>query len=185
MYPPENQVFNALKHTPWANVKVVILGQDPYHDKGQAHGLAFSVPPGVKKPPSLVNIFKELTADLKIPPPASGCLYPWADQGVLLLNTVLTVRAHKPQSHRNKGWETFTDAIISKINERSEPAIFVLWGAPAQKKHKLINQDRAPRHHGSRIPRRCRPTAAFSAAGPFPRSIARSHPGARRKSTGG
>src|SRR5262249_28654467 len=121
---------------------VVILGQDPYHDQGQAHGLAFSVPPGVKPPPSLVNTFKELKADLHVPSPASGCLVPWADQGVLLLNTVLTVRAHQPNSHRNKGWEVFTDTIISKLNERTDPVIFVLGGAPAKKKKSLVDQAR-------------------------------------------
>src|SRR5579862_8378176 len=106
-YPADEQVFNALRLTPFEAVRVVILGQDPYHDEGQAHGLAFSVPCGTRPPPSLANIFKELKADLQIPAPASGCLIPWADQGVLLLNTVLTVRAHSPHSHRNKGWETF------------------------------------------------------------------------------
>jgi uracil-DNA glycosylase len=168
VYPPENQVFNALKHTPWSSVRVVILGQDPYHDKGQAHGLAFSVPPGYKKPPSLVNIFKELTADVHIPPAASGCLYPWADQGVFLLNTVLTVRAHQPQSHRNQGWETFTNAIVSKINERENPAIFVLWGAPAQKKKNLIGD---PKH------------AILTAAHPSPLSAHRGFFGSRPFST--
>jgi uracil-DNA glycosylase len=143
VYPPDHQVYNALKHNPFATVKAVILGQDPYHDKGQAHGLAFSVPPGIRPPPSLVNIFKELKADLDTPPPASGCLIPWADQGVLLLNTVLTVRAHQANSHRNRGWETFTDSLITKLNDRVDPVIFVLWGGPAKKKKSLLDQ---PRH---------------------------------------
>jgi uracil-DNA glycosylase len=143
IYPPDDQVYSALKHTAFAAVKVVILGQDPYHDKGQAHGLAFSVPPGVRPPPSLVNIFKELTADLNVPRPASGCLIPWAEQGVLLLNTVLTVRAHQPNSHRNKGWEKFTDTIMAKLAGRADPVIFVLWGGPAKKKKALVSQS----HH--------------------------------------
>lgn len=142
VYPPPDQVFAALEWTPFSAVKVVILGQDPYHDKGQAHGLSFSVPPGVKPPPSLVNIFKELHADLGHIAPDHGCLVPWAQQGVLLLNTVLTVRAHTPNSHRNKGWETFTDTIITSLSARTEPAIFVLWGGHAQKKKKLIDLSR-------------------------------------------
>jgi uracil-DNA glycosylase len=121
---------------------VVILGQDPYHDEGQAHGMAFSVQPGVKPPPSLVNIFKELRSDLDSTS-EGGCLVPWADQGVLLLNTVLTVRAHQPHSHRNQGWEQFTDALITRLNERADPVIFVLWGGPAKKKRLLLKQ---PRH---------------------------------------
>jgi uracil-DNA glycosylase len=168
IYPPDELVFNALKHTPFIDVKVVILGQDPYHDKGQAHGLAFSVPPGIKPPPSLVNIFKELKADLDGPPPANGCLVPWADQGVLLLNTVLTVRAHQPNSHRNKGWEIFTDTIIRKLSERADPAIFVLWGAPAKKKKNLLDQ---PRH------------AILEAAHPSPFSAAQGFFGSRPFST--
>jgi uracil-DNA glycosylase len=142
VYPADEQIFTSLEHTPFSAVKVVILGQDPYHDKGQAHGLAFSVAPGVKPPPSLLNIFKELEGDLGVPRPASGCLIPWARQGVLLLNTVLTVRAHQPHSHRNKGWEIFTDAILTKLNERSDPVVFVLWGAPAKKKNKLLDPTR-------------------------------------------
>jgi uracil-DNA glycosylase len=143
VFPAADQVFAALEHTPYGAVKVVILGQDPYHDDGQAHGMAFSVQPGVKPPPSLVNIFKELCSDLEMPAAAGGCLVPWAHQGVLLLNTVLTVRAHEPHSHRNRGWEQFTDAIITRLNERAEPVIFVLWGGPAKKKKLLITQ---PRH---------------------------------------
>lgn len=142
VFPPPEQVFAALEWTPFANVKAVILGQDPYHDKGQAHGLCFSVPPGVRPPPSLVNIFKELHADLGHVAPDHGCLVPWAQQGVLLLNTVLTVRAHEANSHRKKGWETFTDTIITSLSARPEPVIFVLWGGPAQKKKKLIDVSR-------------------------------------------
>lgn len=131
IYPPEEEVFTAFYHTLYDQVRVLILGQDPYHDEGQAHGLAFSVRPGVKPPPSLVNMFKELHNDVDCETPDHGCLIPWAQQGVLLLNTVLTVRAHQPHSHRDKGWETFTDAVIDRINERVTPAIFVLWGSAA------------------------------------------------------
>jgi len=142
VFPSEDRVFLALRLTPFAKVRVVILGQDPYHDHGQAHGLAFSVPPGIKPPPSLVNIFKEMKADLDIPLPGTGCLIPWSDRGVLLLNTVLTVRAHQPHSHRNKGWEVFTGAVLTRLNDRAEPMIFVLWGAPAQKKKNLFDPSR-------------------------------------------
>lgn len=139
VYPPEADVFNAFRYTPYKNVKVLLLGQDPYHDEGQAHGLCFSVRPGVKKPPSLVNIFKELHNDLGCPIPKSGCLVPWAERGVMLLNAVLTVRAHEPASHKNHGWETFTDAVIRVLGERTEPTVFLLWGAFAQKKQPLID----------------------------------------------
>ncbi len=142
VYPPEPDVFNALKYTPYEKVKVVLLGQDPYHDEGQAHGLCFSVRPGVKMPPSLVNIFKELHRDLGCKMPDNGCLTPWAEQGVLLLNAVLTVRAHTPNSHKDKGWETFTDAVIRKVNDKHDPVVFVLWGGYAQKKAKLIDTSR-------------------------------------------
>ena len=142
VYPPEPDVFNALKYTPLNAVRVVLLGQDPYHDEGQAHGLAFSVRPGVKPPPSLVNIFKELRGDLGCKIPNNGCLVPWAKQGVLLLNSVLTVRAHAPNSHKNKGWERFTDAVIRAVDERDGPAVFLLWGAYAQKKARLIGTGR-------------------------------------------
>ncbi len=142
VFPMRKEIFNALKLTPFDNVRVVILGQDPYHDEGQAHGLAFSVRPGVKYPPSLRNIFKELQDDLGCVPPENGCLEDWAEQGVLLLNTVLTVRAHEPCSHRNQGWEDFTDAVIGAVNRREKPAIFVLWGGPAQKKAGLIDSNR-------------------------------------------
>jgi uracil-DNA glycosylase len=142
VYPPEPDVYSALKYTPYEDVKVVILGQDPYHDEGQAHGLAFSVPPGVKPPPSLMNIFRELRDDLGCPLPDNGCLIPWAKQGVLLLNAVLTVRAHMANSHKGKGWEQFTDAVIRKVSDGSEPVVFVLWGGNAQKKKGLIDAGR-------------------------------------------
>lgn len=140
VFPMRKDIFNALKLTPRGSVKVVILGQDPYHDDGQAHGLAFSVRPGVRYPPSLRNIFKELQDDLGCVPPENGCLENWAAQGVLLLNTVLTVRAHQAGSHRDRGWEDFTDAVIRAVNRREKPVVFVLWGAPAQKKAALIDQ---------------------------------------------
>ena len=143
VFPAPENVFRALALTPFEQVKVVILGQDPYHDDGQAHGLAFSVLPGVKSPPSLVNMFKELESDLGVPRPTSGFLEPWARQGVLLLNTVLTVRAHAAASHQKKGWETFTDAVIRAVAERPAPAVFVLWGAHAHKKLKLIEASTA------------------------------------------
>lgn len=143
IYPEENNIFNALKTTSYDDVKVVILGQDPYHVEGQAHGMAFSVKPGIKTPPSLVNIYKELQATMGCYIPNNGYLMKWAEQGVLLLNTVLTVRAGQPQSHKGKGWETFTDRIIAILNERKDPVIFVLWGAPAKKKASLIT---APQH---------------------------------------
>lgn len=142
IFPAVENVFTALELTPFEQVRVVILGQDPYHDVGQAHGLAFSVLPNVKLPASLRNIFKELGDDIGIPKPSSGCLIPWAKQGVLLLNTVLTVRAHQANSHRGKGWEVFTDAVIERLGERSEPIVFVLWGKPAQAKKKLIDAER-------------------------------------------
>ena len=142
VFPPEPDVFNALKFTPYEEVNVLLLGQDPYHDDGQAHGLCFSVRPGVKKPPSLVNMFKELRDDLGCTIPNHGCLEGWAREGVLLLNAVLTVRAHEPNSHKDRGWETFTDAVIRAVNDRSSPVVFVLWGAYAQKKEKLIDGGR-------------------------------------------
>jgi len=142
VFPPDSQVFAALELTPFEQVRVVILGQDPYHDVGQAHGLAFSVLPGVKRPGSLRNIFKELADDLGCPKPAHGCLTSWAKQGVLLLNTVLTVRAHEAHSHRGHGWETFTDAVIEALSNNTYTMIFVLWGKPAQAKSKLIDTSR-------------------------------------------
>ena len=139
VFPPSDQVFAAFEFTPYESVRVVLLGQDPYHDDGQAHGLCFSVQPGVKLPASLRNIFKELKTDLGIDAPAHGCLTAWAKQGVLMLNTVLTVRAHEANSHRGKGWEKFTDAVIARLSERAEPLIFVLWGKPAQTKKAVID----------------------------------------------
>lgn len=143
IFPDMYDIFNALHYTSYHDIKVVILGQDPYHGDGQAHGLSFSVKPGVKAPPSLVNIFKELKEDLGCEIPNNGCLKPWTQQGVLLLNTVLTVRAHQANSHRNMGWEKFTDRIIEILNEREKPIAFVLWGAPARKKKKMITN---PKH---------------------------------------
>lgn len=142
IYPPDEQVFAALHLTPYAQTKVLILGQDPYHGDGQAHGLCFSVQAGVAQPPSLVNIFKELQADLGIAAPPHGNLEQWARQGVLLLNAVLTVRAHQAGSHAGKGWETFTDRVITTVNARSERVVFILWGAYARKKRPLIDMDR-------------------------------------------
>jgi uracil-DNA glycosylase len=142
VFPPEDDVFNALTMTPLDAVKVVLLGQDPYHDDGQAHGLCFSVRPGVRPPPSLVNILKELKNDLGCKIPNNGCLLPWAEQRVLLLNAVLTVRAHQANSHKNKGWEQFTDAVIQAVNDRDKPSVFILWGAYAQKKGKLVDEER-------------------------------------------
>lgn len=138
IYPASADIFNAFKYTSFANLKVVILGQDPYHGAGQAHGLCFSVQAGVVPPPSLKNIFKELHSDLGLPIATHGNLEKWAKQGVLLLNTVLTVEAGQPQSHANRGWETFTDHVISTINAEKEGVIFLLWGAPAQRKTSMI-----------------------------------------------
>jgi len=142
VYPPEADMFSALALTPLEQTKVLILGQDPYHDAGQAHGLAFSVRPGVRLPPSLANIFGELRSDLGSTFPNNGYLVPWAEQGVMLLNAVLTVRAHEANSHKDKGWETFTDAIIQKVSDKTTPVIFVLWGSYAQKKGRLIDTTR-------------------------------------------
>lgn len=142
VFPPEQDVFNALRLTPFPNVKAVILGQDPYHDHNQAHGLAFSVNDGIKHPPSLRNIFKELRGDLEIDQPESGNLSKWAARGVLLLNTALTVRAHNANSHQKKGWEKFTDAIIRSIGNREQHTVFILWGKPAEKKMSLIDETR-------------------------------------------
>src|SRR5579859_2353877 len=142
VFPPEQDVFNALRYTPYENVNVLLLGQDPYHDDNQAHGLCFSVRPGIKPPPSLLNMFKELHNDVGFRIPNNGYLVPWAQQGVLLLNAVLTVRAHQANSHKGHGWETFTDAIIRIVSAREEPVVFVLWGAYAQKKVGLIDTTR-------------------------------------------
>ena len=138
VFPDKYDIFNALNYTSYKDVKVVILGQDPYHGPRQAHGLSFSVMPGVPAPPSLVNIYKELRDDLSCEIPNNGYLKKWADQGVLLLNTSLTVRAGEANSHRNKGWEIFTDAIISILNKREKPVVFILWGNNAISKEKLI-----------------------------------------------
>ncbi|WP_422124053.1 uracil-DNA glycosylase [Planococcus sp. X10-3] len=143
IYPPKGEIWSAFEHTAFRDVKVVILGQDPYHGPGQAHGLSFSVKPGVKIPPSLRNMFKELQEDMGCEKPANGTLTKWADQGVMMLNTVLTVRQGEAHSHRNKGWEIFTDEVIRKLSERNEPVIFVLWGRPAQTKKGLIDLE----HH--------------------------------------
>ena len=143
VYPEMHNIFNALKAAPYDQVKAVILGQDPYHEPGQAHGLCFSVQKGVPQPPSLVNIFKEMKADLGITPPDHGCLTDWAEQGVLLLNAVLTVRAHEANSHKSKGWEIFTDRVIELLNEREKPIVFILGGANAKAKEKLITN---PQH---------------------------------------
>lgn len=140
VYPDMYDIFNALHFTPYKNVKVVLLGQDPYHGPNQAHGLSFSVKPNVPIPPSLKNIFQELHDDLGCYIPDNGCLISWARQGVLLLNTVLTVRQGEAHSHRGKGWEQFTDRVISLINNREKPAVFILWGRPAQSKLPLIDQ---------------------------------------------
>lgn len=138
IYPGMYDIFNAMHYTPYSKVKVVILGQDPYHGPRQAHGLSFSVLPGVEPPPSLVNIFKELKEDLGCEIPNHGCLRHWAEQGVLLLNAVLTVRAYQANSHQGIGWEEFTDHIITLLNKREEPMVFILWGRPAQRKQSMI-----------------------------------------------
>lgn len=138
VYPPEGEVFTALERTPYEQVKVMILGQDPYHGPGQAHGLAFSVRPGVRPPPSLANVYKELRDEMGCAIPHHGCLFSWADQGVLLLNAVLTVRDGEPNSHKGKGWERFTDAVIRAVAAREDPVVFVLWGGYAAKKEALI-----------------------------------------------
>ncbi len=141
IYPPEDEVFSAFSLTPYDQVKVLILGQDPYHGPGQAHGLSFSVKPGIKIPPSLRNMYKELHADLGLEIPKSGNLIPWAKQGVMMINAVFTVRHKKANSHKNQGWEQFTDAVIRKVNEKEQRVVFVLWGSYAKKKARLINTD--------------------------------------------
>lgn len=140
VYPPGPLIFNAFNHCPYQEVKVVIIGQDPYHNPGQANGLAFSVADGVRVPPSLQNIYKEISNELDKPIPSSGNLERWAEQGVLLLNATLTVRANQPGSHQNKGWEIFTDAVIRLVSEEKEHLVFILWGAYAQKKGSIINE---------------------------------------------
>lgn len=143
VYPRSDEIFTAFHLTPLDQVKVVILGQDPYHNEGQAHGLCFSVKPQVEIPPSLVNIYQELHDDLGCRIPNHGYLTFWAEQGVLMLNTVLTVQAHKPMSHRNVGWEEFTDAAIRAVNDQDRPVVFILWGKPAQEKAKMLSN---PKH---------------------------------------
>jgi len=142
IYPPGGQIFNALNSTPFDKVSVVILGQDPYHNPGQAHGLCFSVQPGVEPPPSLVNIYKELQRDIGATPPRHGCLTHWAEQGVLLLNATLTVERSRAASHSGKGWERFTDRIVALLNEECEGLVFLLWGGHAQKKGQHIDRSR-------------------------------------------
>ena len=142
VYPAGGDIFNAFAHCPFDRVKVVILGQDPYHEPGQAHGLCFSVQDGVQIPPSLVNIYKEIENDLGQKPPTTGNLMRWADQGVLLLNATLTVQAHRAGSHQNKGWETFTDAVIHKLNEKREHVVYLLWGSYAQRKGAFIDSEK-------------------------------------------
>lgn len=144
IFPDHEHILEAFRLTPFDHVKVVILGQDPYHGAGQAHGLAFSVRPGVKPPPSLVNIFKELSSDLNLKIPESGCLESWAREGVLLLNTVLTVEEGKAGSHHNKGWEKFTDKVIEVLNHEKKHLVFILWGSPAQKKAAKVDTSK---HH--------------------------------------
>lgn len=138
VYPDMYDIFNALKCTPFENTRVVILGQDPYHDEGQAHGFCFSVKRGVEPPPSLKNIYKELASDVGFIPPAHGELTCWAKQGVLMLNAVLTVRAHQANSHKGRGWEIFTDRVISELNNKKTPVVFLLWGAQARQKARII-----------------------------------------------
>lgn len=142
IFPPGNELFSAFRYTPLDKVKVVILGQDPYHGEGQAHGLCFSVPPGVEVPPSLQNIYKELKSELGLPIPAHGCLTAWAKQGVLLLNSVLSVECARAASHQGRGWETFTDRVIEVINEQRERVVFMLWGSYAQRKGAIIDGER-------------------------------------------
>ena len=143
IYPPKEDIFNALRYTSYSDVKAVLLGQDPYHGPGQAHGLCFSVRPGVEPPPSLKNIFRELETDMGLEPPTSGFLTPWAQEGVLLLNTTLTVRRGQANSHKNLGWTQFTDAVIRKLNDRTQPIVFLLWGGNARSKRELITN---PQH---------------------------------------
>ena len=143
IFPPADEIFTAFELTPLSEVKVVIIGQDPYHGEGQAHGLCFSVKPEIETPPSLVNIYKELNSDLGCFIPNNGYLTKWAKQGVLMLNTVLTVRAHQANSHRGIGWETFTDAAIRILNEQDRPIVYLLWGKPAQMKKSMLNN---PKH---------------------------------------
>lgn len=146
IFPPKDEIFNAFALVPFSQVKVVIMGQDPYHGPGQAHGLSFSVKPGVKPPPSLQNIFKEIQRDLGLEMPCTGCLEAWAKQGVLLLNATLTVRARQAGSHQGRGWERFTDAVVKQLAEREDPVIFVLWGRYAKEKCEKILKGKSSRH---------------------------------------
>jgi len=183
VFPKGSEYFRALDLTPLENVRVVILGQDPYHGEGQAHGLSFSVKPGVKIPPSLVNIYKELNADLGIAPAPHGFLEHWARQGVLLLNAVLTVEMGQAAAHQGKGWELFTDAVIKAVNDQPYPVVFILWGAYAQKKAAFVD----PSRHlviKSAHPSPCRRTTAFSAARRSRKPIIFSNPKGMRRSTG-
>lgn len=182
VHPPREEVFAALDATPYDRVKVLILGQDPYHGEGQGHGLCFSVRPGVKTPPSLRNIYKEMKEELGLPIPDNGYLLPWAQQGVLLLNAVLTVRGGEANSHKGRGWEKFTDAVIRAVADRPDPAVFVLWGNYAQKKLPLIDETRHVVVKGAH-PRRC-PRRSSSAPARSRRSTRRSRARATSRSTG-
>lgn len=182
VHPPREQVLAALDATPYESVKVLVLGQDPYHGEGQGHGLCFSVRPGVKTPPSLRNIYKEMQAELGTPIPDNGYLLPWAQQGVLLLNAVLTVRSGEANSHKGKGWEKFTDAVIRAVADRPDPVVFVLWGNYAQKKLPLIDEERHVVVKGAH-PRRCRRRSS-SAPGRSRRSTRPSPGRATSRSTG-
>lgn len=171
VFPPEADVFAALAHAPYHQVKLVLIGQDPYHDDGQAHGLCFSVPRGVPPPPSLRNMFKELATDRGVAPPSHGCLVGWAEQGALLLNAVLTVRAHTPNSHKARGWETFTDRIIDALIARPQPVVFALWGNYAHKKgqrlagtHHLVVRNAHPSPLSAKLFLGSRPFSAIDAA---------------------
>ena len=139
IYPPSNEVFSVFEQSPFDKIKVVVIGQDPYHGQGQAHGLSFSVPSGIAIPPSLKNIYKELLEDLQIPMAKTGCLLPWAKQGVFLLNSILTVREKEPKSHHKQGWEKFTDAVVDRLIQREDPIVFLLWGKSAQEKGSKIS----------------------------------------------
>ncbi|MHC1704884.1 MAG: uracil-DNA glycosylase [Tenuifilaceae bacterium] len=179
VYPPGPLIFNAFNHTPFNDVKVVLLGQDPYHGPGQAHGLCFSVPNGIQKPPSLINIFKEIEKDLGIPAPKSGNLEKWANQGVLLLNATLTVRAHLAGSHQKKGWERFTDAAITALSQKRTGIVFLLWGAYAQAKTAIIDSSKhqiltAPHPSPLSVTRGFYGCKHFSKTNEFLRSIGKS-----------
>lgn len=171
VYPPKELLFSALKLTPYSKTRVVILGQDPYHGAGQAHGLSFSVKPGVRIPPSLRNIYAELHTDTGLAGSNHGSLLHWAEEGVLMLNAVLTVREGQPNSHKGLGWETFTDAIMEKLNERTEPMVFILWGIHAQQKGAYIDRDLRYGDSVTASGVRSRHIVAFWAAAPSPEPI--------------